>query len=130
MSDINNVTLTGRLTRNPETTTTPSGKALCKFTLAVGRQKNDEVDFIPIVTWNKTAEFASKYFTKGQRVGLKGEIRTRTWDDDDGRKHYATEVVAESVCFMDSKSTPQATPQATPQDDEIIQMDDTDGLPF
>ena len=126
MSDINNVTLTGRLTRNPETTTTPSGKALCKFTLAVGRQKNDEVDFIPVVTWNKTAEFASKYFTKGQRVGLKGEIRTRTWDDDDGRKHYATEVVADSVYFMDSK----ATQQATTQDDEIIQMDDTDGLPF
>ena len=129
MSDINNSILTGRLTRNPETTTTPSGKALCKFTLAVGRQKNDEVDFIPIVTWNKTAEFASKYFTKGQRVGLKGEIRTRTWDDNDGKKHYATEVVADSVYFMDSKTTQVAT-QATPQDDEIIQMDDTDGLPF
>ena len=62
-----------------------------------------QADFINIVAWSKTGEFCSKYFKKGQQVGVIGRIQTRTWDDDQGQKHYITEVIAEEAYFADSK---------------------------
>ena len=62
-----------------------------------------QADFIPIVAWSKLGEFCSKYFQKGQQVGVIGRIQTRTWDDEQGQKHYVTEVVAEEAYFADSK---------------------------
>ena len=103
------VQLMGRLTKDPEIRYTQSSNiAVANFTLAVNRRfakDTDKIkaDFINIVVWNKSAELVSKYFKKGMQVAIEGRIQTRTWDDDQGQKHYATEVIAESVYFADSK---------------------------
>ena len=106
---MNKVCLIGRLTKDPEVRYTQSNNTMVvSFNLAVNRRftkENEErqADFISIVAWSKTAEFVSKYFKKGQQVGIVGRIQTRTWDDEQGQKHYATEVIAEEVYFADTK---------------------------
>ena len=106
---MNKVSLIGRLTKDPEVRYTQTNNTLvANFTLAVNRRfakETDEIkaDFIPIIAWSKTGEFYSKYFKKGQQVGNVGRIQTRNWDDEQGVKHYATEVIAEEVYFADSK---------------------------
>lgn len=106
---MNKVCLMGRLTKDPEVRYTQSNnKLVATFNLAVNRRfakETDEVkaDFIPIVAWSKTGKFCSKYFKKGQQVAIHGRIQTRNWDDEQGNKHYATEVVAEEAYFADSK---------------------------
>lgn len=106
---MNKVSLIGRLTKDPEVRYTQTNNTLvANFNLAVNRRfakETDEIkaDFIPIIAWSKTGEFCSKYFKKGQQVGIVGRIQTRNWDDEQGVKHYATEVVAEEVYFADSK---------------------------
>ena len=109
---MNKVELIGRLTVNPELKYTESGKAYTRFTLAVNRRfvkegQEQTADFINIIAWGKTAEFCDKYFGKGQQIGVSGRIQTRTCDDDQGKKHYVTEVVAEEVDFADGKRTNQ-----------------------
>lgn len=117
---MNVVTLMGRLTKDPELRYTQGNNtAVASFNLAVNRdykvEGQPEADFIPIVAWSKTAEFASKYFAKGQQVGVVGRIQTRTWDDDNGVRHYVTEVVADRVYFADSKKDGgQASTQSAP----------------
>lgn len=99
---MNKVTLMGRLTKNPETRYTPNNTVYTTFTLAVNRRYgNDtqEADFINIVAWNKTAEIASTYLTKGNLVALTGRIQTRDYDGKDGKRVYVTEVVAEEIFF-------------------------------
>lgn len=106
---MNKVILMGRLTRDPEVRYTQTNNTLvASFSLAVNRRfvrqgEERQADFINIVAWGKTGEFCSKYFKKGQQVGVIGRIQTRTWDDDQGQKHYVTEVVAEETYFADSK---------------------------
>ncbi|MDF2987390.1 MAG: single stranded DNA-binding protein [Eubacterium sp.] len=106
---MNNVSLVGRLTKDVELRyTTKKVKAVGSFVLAVDRDAKKGVnekttDFIPIVVWGKTAEFASKYFAKGHRVALQGNIHTRMWEDEQKNKHYVTEVVADKVFFADAK---------------------------
>ncbi|MBP3254930.1 MAG: single-stranded DNA-binding protein [Clostridia bacterium] len=106
---MNKVCLIGRLTKDSDVRYTQSNNTMVvNFNLAVNRRfasENGErdTDFITIVAWSKTAEFVNKYFKKGQQVGIVGRIQTRNWDDDQGIKHYATEVVAEEVYFADSK---------------------------
>ena len=106
---MNKVCLIGRLTKDPEIRYTQSTNTLvATFTIAVNRRfakETDDVraDFINIIAWSKTGEFVQKYFRKGQQVGIVGRIQTRNWDDEQGTKHYATEVVAEEVYFADSK---------------------------
>jgi len=106
---MNNVSLVGRLTKDVDLRyTTQKVKAVGSFVLAVDRdiKKSSQVkttDFITIVTWGKTAEFASKYFAKGNRIALQGSIHTRMWEDDQKNKHYVTEVVANRVFFADAK---------------------------
>ena len=104
---MNKVVLMGRLTRDPEARATQSNTAVCSFSLAVNRRFKQEgqpdADFINVVAWAKTAEFVSKYFTKGQQVGVIGRIQTRNYDDKEGKKIFVTEVVAEEVYFADSK---------------------------
>ena len=106
---MNKVCLIGRLTKDPEVRYTQSNNTMVvSFNLAVNRRftkENEErqADFISIVAWSKTAEFVSKYFKKGQQVGIVGRIQTRNWDDEQGQKHYATEVIAEEVYFQDTK---------------------------
>ncbi|MDD4496286.1 MAG: single-stranded DNA-binding protein [Eubacteriales bacterium] len=106
---MNKVVLMGRLTKDPEMRYTNVNKtAVCSFTLAVNRRfarqgEEKQADFIPIVAWNKQAEFCEKYFRKGQQVAVAGRIQVRSWDDNEGKRRYATEVVAEDVYFADSK---------------------------
>ena len=130
---MNKVVLMGRLTKDPETRYTQTNNIqVTSFTLAVNRRftkdGEQQADFINIVAWNKTAEFVSKYFRKGQQVGVIGRIQTRNYDDDKGVKHYITEVIAEEVYFADSKKEGQAnTTIDTTNDFEISSSDD---LPF
>ena len=106
---MNKVILMGRLTRDPEVRYTQTTNTLvASFSLAVNRRfvrqgEERQADFINIVAWNKTGEFVSKYFKKGQQVAVVGRLQTRTWDDDKGQKHYITEVIAEETYFADSK---------------------------
>ena len=106
---MNKVILMGRLTRDPEVRYTQNTNTLvASFSLAVNRRfarqgEERQADFINIVAWSKLGEFCSKYFKKGQQVGIIGRIQTRTWDDDQGQKHYVTEVVAEEAYFADSR---------------------------
>ncbi len=99
----------GRLTRDPEVRYTQTDNVqVTNFTLAVNRRftkpgEERQADFINIVAWNKTAEFVSKYFKKGQQVGIIGRLQTRNYEDDQGQKHYVTEVIAEEVYFADTK---------------------------
>ncbi|MBR2215081.1 MAG: single-stranded DNA-binding protein [Selenomonadaceae bacterium] len=105
---MNKVVLIGRLTRDPDVRYTQSGTAVTTFTLAVDRRgaRNAEqngqptADFIPIVTWQKTAELCGNYLSKGRQVALEGRIQTRSYDAKDGTKRYVTEVVANEVEFI------------------------------
>ena len=112
---MNKVILMGRLTRDPEVRYTQTNNTLVSsFSLAVNRRfvrqgEERQADFINIVAWSKLGEFCSKYFKKGQQVGIIGRIQTRTWDDDQGQKHYVTEVVAEEAYFADSKRDSNAS---------------------
>ena len=114
VKNMNKVILMGRLTRDPEVRYTQTNNTLvASFSLAVNRRfvrqgEERQADFINIVAWSKLGEFCSKYFKKGQQVGVIGRIQTRTWDDDQGQKHYITEVVAEEAYFADSKRDGEA----------------------
>lgn len=112
---MNKVNLLGRVCKDVELRYTTSGTAVATFTLAVDRrfQKQGEerqADFINCVVWGKTAEFVANYFGKGQMMALSGRIETRTWEDNEGIKRYATEVIAEEVYFADSKKNDSAAP--------------------
>lgn len=105
---LNNVVLMGRLVADPELRHTPNDIAVTSFTLAVNRSyakagADRATDFIDIVAWRSTAEFVSKYFTKGQLVAVQGSIQTRTYQDKEGNNRKAFEVVASNVYFADSK---------------------------
>ena len=106
---MNKAILMGRLTKDPEVRYTQTNNTLvASFSLAVNRRfarpgEERQADFINVVAWNKTGEFCSKWFKKGQQVGIIGRIQTRTWDDEQGQKRYVTEVNAEEAYFADSK---------------------------
>lgn len=106
---MNKVELIGRLTKDPEVRYTQSNNTLvASFTLAVNRRFTREgdtqtADFINCVAWAKTGEFVSKYFKKGQQMGVCGRIQTRSWDDQNGQKRYTTEIIVEEVYFADSR---------------------------
>lgn len=103
---INRVILMGRLTKDPELRRTGNQTPVCTFSIAVdnGYGENKHTDFINCVAWNKTAEFVSKYFTKGKMIIVIGRISTRSWETQDGKKAYATEVIVSEVSFGESKS--------------------------
>ena len=106
---MNKVILMGRLTRDPEVRYTQTNNTLvASFSLAINRRfvrpgEERQADFINIVAWSKLGEFCSKYFRKGQQVSIVGRLQTRTWDDEQGQKHYVTEVIAEEAYFAESK---------------------------
>ena len=105
---LNKIFLMGRLTRDPELRRTQSGTAVTSFSLAVDRDFKSqsgekETDFIDIVAWRNTAEFVSKYFTKGRMAVVEGRLQIRDWTDRDGGKRRSAEVIAENVYFGDSK---------------------------
>ena len=106
---MNKVILMGRLTRDPEVRYTQTNNTLvASFSIAVNRRftrpgEERQADFINIVAWSKLGEFCSKYFKKGQQVGIIGRLQVRNWEDEQGQKRYVTEVVAEEAYFADSK---------------------------
>ncbi len=104
----NLVVLTGRLTSNPELKTTPSGISVTTFSLAVDRpyrkDKEQEADFINIIAWRQTAEFITRYFTKGSLIGIEGSIQTRRYQDKNNNNRTAFEVVANKAQFVMPKS--------------------------
>ncbi len=105
---LNKIILMGRLTRDPELRRTGSGTAVTSFSLAVDRDFKSqsgekETDFIDIVAWRSTAEFVSKYFSKGRMAVVEGRLQIRDWTDKDGGKRRSAEVVADNVYFGDSK---------------------------
>ena len=105
---MNKAILMGRLTRDPEVRYSQNNLTIANFTLAVDRRfvrqgEERQTDFIPVVTFGKTAEFCEKYYRKGQQVLIMGRIQPRTWDDNEGKRHYITEIVCEEAYFADSK---------------------------
>lgn len=131
---INCVVLMGRMVGDPELKTTPSGTSVTSFRIAVDRNGKG-TDFIDIVAWRQTAEFVTRYFHKGSMIAVQGSIQTRNYEDKNGNKRTAFEVVASNVSFCGSKEEkPIVEPvvgnidTATSNDFETI--DDDDGLPF
>ncbi|MCR0168694.1 single-stranded DNA-binding protein [[Clostridium] innocuum] len=105
---MNRVVLVGRLTKDPVLRKTANGASVTSFTLACTRrykqEGHPEADFINTVAWNKTADIVAQYTHKGSLVGVEGRIQTRSYDDKDSKRVYVTEVVADSVQFLESKS--------------------------
>ena len=106
---MNKVILMGRLTRDVEMRQTPNGVSLARFSIAVTRRfKNSngeyDADFINCIAWRKTGEFIARYFQKGSMIAVVGSIQTRSWDGNDGKKQYATEVIVDEAYFTGSKS--------------------------
>ena len=155
---LNKIFIMGRLTRDPELRRTQSGTAVTSFTLAVDRDFKSqsgekETDFIDVVAWRSTAEFVSRYFTKGRMAVVEGRLQIRDYTDRDGNKRTAAEVVADNVYFGDSKrdaegggyggygggySAPAPSAPVPPPacaapagGDQFAELDDDDGeLPF
>lgn len=129
---INEVILVGRLVADPELKSTQSGIAVVSFTVAVNRSYKNasggyDADFINCVAWRNQAEFLSKYFSKGDKIGIIGSIQTRSYEDRAGMKRYATEVVADKIRFIDSKSERQESVQ---DDWDMDTTQDDTSLPF
>lgn len=102
--NLNKVILGGRITSDIELKQTQDGVPVCSFSVAVARKsKENKSDFINCVAWRNNAEFISKYFRKGSSICITGNIQTRAWEKD-GQKRYATEIIVEETCFVDSKS--------------------------
>lgn len=127
---MNKVMLVGRLTKDVELKLTPNQTQFCGFTVAVDRKFKDangqrQADFISCLAWKQTAVFIQKYFKKGSRIGLVGSIQTRSYEDQNGQKHFVTEVIVEEVEFVESKSEGQPQPQAA----EPVQNTSTQTVP-
>ncbi len=109
---MNKVIMTGRLTADPESRKTQGGTPVTTYRLAVDRvykaEGQPEADFFTCVAWGKNAEFAAKYLRKGTKIAIEGGLRSRTWEQD-GQKHYATEIVVERHEFMESKAKGQTS---------------------
>ena len=133
---MNRVFLIGNLASDPESRTTQSGIAQCSFRLAVqrrfkGANGERETDFLPVVCWRQTAEFAQRYLAKGRKVAVEGSIQTRSYDAQDGSKRYVTEIIADSVEAVGSREdgAQNAQKHAQNQQTEFTEVDD-DELPF
>ena len=132
---LNRVTLMVRLVADPELRSTASNLSVCSFRIAVDRdyKKGDqkETDFIDIVAWRSTAEFVANYFKKGRVIAVEGRLQIRPWEDKDGNKRKAFEIVAESVHFAESKKDKSNEPIVTiPGNDAFEEIISDDDLPF
>ena len=145
---MNKVILIGNIASDPESRTTQSGVAQCSFRLAVqrrfkGANGERETDFLPVVCWRQTAEFAQRYLAKGRKVAVDGSIQTRSYDAQDGSKRYVTEIIADSVEAVggredgaqnaqntqDARSAQSAQEPAQNRQMGFTEVDD-DNLPF
>jgi single-strand DNA-binding protein len=138
---LNKVFIMGRLTRDPELRRTRTGTPVASFSLAVDRDFKDKAtgerttDFIDVVSWRNTAEFVSRYFTKGRMAVVEGRLQMRDWTDKDGNKRRSAEVVADQVYFGDAGKKDDAPTtfggMSYPNNDDFQELPDDDGkLPF
>ena len=132
---MNKCILIGNLTKDPELTTTSNGVAVCRFTIAVSRRYSNaegerETDFLNIVVWRSLGENCHKFLKKGSKVGVVGNIQNRSYDATDGSKRYITEIVAEEVEFLSTKSSDEVATKSPSEDVAKLQPIDDDGLPF
>lgn len=138
---LNKIVIMGRLPRDPELRHTQNGIAVASFTIACDRDRKDangdrETDFIEVVAWRNTAEFVSRFFSKGRMAVVSGRLQIRSWTDKESNKRRTAEIVADDVYFGDSKPTAQTGdyPAIVPGMDarqQFTQMNDDDGqLPF
>ena len=118
--DLNKVMLIGRLTRNPEARTTPQGVTVTSFSVATNRvwkdaqgTQQDKTEFHNIVAWRKLGEICAQYLAKGRQVYIEGHLQTRSWDDANGKKNYRTEVIADNMIMLGSRSESGARGAAT-----------------
>ena len=130
---MNKVELIGRLTKDPELKFTANQTKYCQFSLAVERRFKDKegqrvTDFINCIAWRNTAEFITKYFKKGARIGASGSIQTRSYDDENGIKRFVTEVVIDEAEFVESSSQQTAEPSETGPEQPA--EDQQEHLPF
>ena len=132
--NLNKVILGGRLTSDVELKQTPQGISVCSFTIAVNRKGKDaQTDFINCQAWRNAAEIISKHFKKGSSICLVGSIQTRTWNDNNGQKRYATEVIVDEVYFVDSKVVDGGTELPTlqtPPTPKFEELANDECLPF
>ncbi len=137
---INQVILMGRLTRDPEQRTTPSGKTVVRFSIAVDRQTSDDTaDFFEVTAWEKLGELVVQYLAKGRRVLVQGRLRQDSWDDkESGKKRSKVEVVATDVTFLDPPSGTSGEPSASASGkgssksakDQDVTIEDIDDKPI
>jgi single-strand DNA-binding protein len=138
---LNHITIMGRLTRDPEMRRTGSGVAVTSFTIACdrdfGQNGEKETDFIDITAWRNTAEFVSKYFSKGRMAVVSGRLQIRKWKDKDGNDRRSAEVVADNVYFADSKKDDSSSSNfqgyaqtSEPLQDYAVMDGDDSQLPF
>lgn len=141
---LNHITIMGRLTRDPELRKTGTGVSVASFTIACDRDFADKVtnqketDFIDIVAWKNTADFVSKFFTKGRMAVVSGRLQIRSWNDKDGNKRKTAEIIADSVYFGDSKADTETkysyadteAPKTYAQDSFDVLPGTDEGLPF
>ena len=131
---LNRIIVMGRMTRDPELRRTNSGTAVASCTVAVDRDFKSqsgekETDFIDVVAWRNTAEFVSKYFSKGRMAVVEGRLQLRDWTDKEGNKRRTAEIVADSVYFGDSKRDGGDAAQSAPQGG-FSEIEDDGDLPF
>lgn len=131
---LNQVTIMGRLSADPELRATGNNVSVCSFTVACdrdykARDAERETDWIDCVAWRKTAEFISRNFFKGQAIAISGRLQTRTYEDKQGNKRKATEILAESAYFCGKKDAPNESPTYSAAS-TFEELDDSDELPF
>jgi len=139
---MNKSIMTGNLTRDPDVSTTPNGVSLCKFSIAVNRAYKDPngeqiVDFFNIIAWRGLADNCGKYLTKGKKVLVEGELQNRSWEDDNGNKRYATDLIANNVEFLSPVNSNQnqggysePPPERGKKTAAQLTPIEDDGLPF
>ena len=142
---LNSIVILGRICNEPELRTTPSGLSVTSFTVAVDRSfaksgEERQTDFIPVVAWRSTADFVTKYFHKGSMIAVQGSLQSRNYEDKQGNKRTAFEIVASEVSFCGGKNegnsnsekpnNSPATPTYTPAPEDFEQTEIDDDLPF
>ena len=137
---LNRIIIMGRCTKDPELRQTPSGVSVTSFTLACDRDFKDKqsgergVDFIDVVAWRQTGEFAAQYFAKGRMAVVDGRLQIRTWEDNNGNKRRNAEIVADHLYFGDSKPEFREagcnTETSTQPEAKLTELDDDGELPF
>lgn len=122
MANLNRVEIIGNVGKEPEMRFTPSGKPVTSFSVAVNSKfgETESTEWFSVIAWNKLAETCNQYLTKGQQVFVEGRLQTHSWEDNEGAKHYKTEVIANKVLFLGQRK----------QTEEIQSETDLEDVPF